>query len=178
MSLFKKILAGTLGVGLLAGLMIPAEAAPLAPAAPAAHNANVVDAQYWRDDRGRHGWRGDRGPGWRHDRGPGWRGDRGYRHGYYRGHRGYREYRHGYRRYSDGFWYPLAAFGAGAIIGGALAAPVQPAPPPVYQGAPVIRYGDGRHVDWCSARYRSYRASDNTFQPNRGGRQQCVSPYM
>ena len=27
----------------------------------------------------------------------------------------------GYRRHSDGFWYPLSAFGAGAIIGGAIA---------------------------------------------------------
>ncbi|MGV3652562.1 MAG: BA14K family protein, partial [Devosia sp.] len=28
-----------------------------------------------------------------------------------------------------------------------------------------------------SDRYRSYRASDNTFQPYNGPRQQCVSPY-
>ena len=27
------------------------------------------------------------------------------------------------------------------------------------------------------ARYRSYRAYDNTFQPNYGGRRQCFSPY-
>ena len=33
------------------------------------------------------------------------------------------------------------------------------------------------HVDWCHNRYRSYRTSDNTFQPYNGGRRQCFSPY-
>ena len=84
------------------------------------------------------------------------------RRGWYHGHRGYRHHRHGYRRHSDGFWYPLAAFGLGAAIGGALAN--QP------------RSGDA-HVQWCYDRYRSYRASDNTFQPYNGPRQQCYSPY-
>ncbi|KQY19913.1 BA14K family protein [Rhizobium sp. Root482] len=96
------------------------------------------------------------------------RGDR--RHGYYRygnrsyynGHRGYRHHRPGYRQY-NGVWFPLAAFAAGAIIGGATA------------DRPV-RYG-GSHVQWCANRYRSYRASDNTFQPYNGPRQQCNSPY-
>lgn len=31
---------------------------------------------------------------------------------------------------------------------------------------------------WCAERYRSYRPSDNTFQPNHGPRRQCVSPYL
>lgn len=35
----------------------------------------------------------------------------------------------------------------------------------------------GGHVQWCYNRYRSYRSSDNTFQPNNGPRRQCVSPY-
>lgn len=34
-----------------------------------------------------------------------------------------------------------------------------------------------RHVDWCYDRYRSYRASDNTYQPYQGRRRQCHSPY-
>lgn len=34
------------------------------------------------------------------------------------------------------------------------------------------------HVRWCSNRYRSYRAWDNSFQPYHGGRRQCVSPYF
>ncbi|MGT2465651.1 BA14K family protein [Mesorhizobium atlanticum] len=34
------------------------------------------------------------------------------------------------------------------------------------------------HVQWCYDRYRSYRAWDNTFQPNYGPRRQCISPYI
>lgn len=48
---------------------------------------------------------------------------------------------------------------------------VRRVPRPVYQG-----YGN-RHVSWCYNRYRSYRAYDNTFQPNHGRRQQCYSPF-
>jgi len=96
-----------------------------------------------------------------------------YRHGrgYWRGHRGYTHRRPGYR-YHSGYWYPPAAFIAGAIIGGAIAA--QPAP-----RAPSGSYHYGpAHVEWCMGRYRSYRASDNTFQPYSGRRQSCRSPYM
>ena len=97
-------------------------------------------------------------------------GDWNRRHGYYRrggysyynGHRGYRYYRPGYREY-NGIWFPLGAFAAGAIIGGAIS-------------QPQVRYG-GSHVEWCSNRYRSYRAYDNSYQPNYGPRRQCNSPY-
>lgn len=130
----------------------------------------------WRD--GRRGWRGDREyhRGWRGERrwsrNRDWRGDRGYRrgwdrgerHGWYRGHRGYRYARRGYRHH-NGYWFPLAAFGAGAIIGGAIANDRG------YVG------GGGSHVNWCANRYRSYRAYDNTFQPYGGPRRQCISPY-
>lgn len=34
-----------------------------------------------------------------------------------------------------------------------------------------------QHVDWCYARYRSYRAADNSYQPYGGPRRMCVSPY-
>lgn len=34
-----------------------------------------------------------------------------------------------------------------------------------------------RHYRWCDAKYRSYRAYDNSFQPYHGSRKQCVSPY-
>lgn len=37
-------------------------------------------------------------------------------------------------------------------------------------------YGGNGHVRWCFARYRSYRAYDNTFQPYYGPRRACVSP--
>jgi Ni/Co efflux regulator RcnB len=87
-------------------------------------------------------------------------------HSYYNGHRGYRDYRRGYRRHNNA-WYPAAAFLGGAIIGGAIANS---------QSAPRVRSGSS-HVQWCYDRYRSYRASDNTFQPNNGPRRQCNSPY-
>lgn len=46
-----------------------------------------------------------------------------------------------------------------------------------YYYPPRYRVGlPNAHVAWCEHRYRSYRASDNTFQPNRGPRQQCISP--
>jgi len=108
-----------------------------------------------------HGRYGSYRPGYR----PGWQG--GYRYGYYNGYRGYRYERYGYRRHYDGWWYPLAAFGAGVVIGGAIAAPPRRYEPGVSQ----------RHVDWCYARYRSYRAYDNSYQPYGGPRQQCYSPY-
>jgi hypothetical protein len=36
----------------------------------------------------------------------------------------------------------------------------------------------GAHVRWCSDRYRSYRAWDNSYQPYGGPRRQCRSPYL
>jgi len=33
------------------------------------------------------------------------------------------------------------------------------------------------HIEWCANQYRSYRASDNSYQPYSGGRRTCVSPY-
>ncbi|KSV85059.1 hypothetical protein N183_01110 [Sinorhizobium sp. Sb3] len=87
---------------------------------------------------------------------------------YYNGYRGYNYRRPGYRYY-NGWWYPMAAFGTGVIIGGAIAQP-----PRYERPAPV--YGS-RHVQWCANRYRSYRAYDNSYQPYGGPRQQCYSPY-
>ncbi|MCC2608739.1 BA14K family protein [Neorhizobium petrolearium] len=90
-----------------------------------------------------------------------WHRDRD-RYGWYNGHRGYRDRRPGYR-YHNGFWFPLAAFATGAIIGGAIA---------------NDRAGySSRHVAWCESRYRTYRAYDNTYVPRVGVRAQCISPY-
>ncbi|HEV2503053.1 MAG TPA: BA14K family protein [Mesorhizobium sp.] len=90
---------------------------------------------------------------------------------YYNGHRGYRDARPGWKRH-NGMWFPPAAFIAGAIIGGAIANQGRP----VYRPAYPARLSNA-HVRWCYDRYRSYRVSDNTFQPNYGPRQQCISPY-
>ncbi|CAN7553149.1 BA14K family protein [Rhizobium sp. LjRoot30] len=84
------------------------------------------------------------------------------RRGHWKGHRGYRERRRGYRRHSDGFWYPLAAFGAGAIIGGAIA---------------NSRNDGGSHEEWCANRYRSYSVRTDTYVGNDGRRHRCNSPY-
>ena len=81
------------------------------------------------------------------------------------GHRGYRYYRPGYRRHSDGWWYPLAAFGLGAAIIGGIARPGLGPAMPV------------SHVRWCQGRYRSYDPRTNTFQPYHGPRRVCMSPY-
>lgn len=123
------------------------------------HSGRFEGRRIWRERRGERGWRSDRG--WRRDRG--WRADRGERRGWYRGHRGYRYARPGYRNH-NGYWFPLAAFGAGAIVGGAIA-----------NDRGYV--GGGSHVNWCANRYRSYRAYDNTYQPYGGPRRQCMSPY-
>jgi len=34
------------------------------------------------------------------------------------------------------------------------------------------------HIQWCSNRYRSYRTSDNTYQPLTGPRTGCNSPFQ
>ena len=80
---------------------------------------------------------------------------------YYNGKRGYRERRSGYRQY-NGYWFPPAAFALGAIIGGS-----------VNRGTNLST----NHLRWCEDRYRSYRASDNSYQPNYGPRRVCASPY-
>jgi hypothetical protein len=140
---FKGGIAAAMAVAMFATTFVPAGAFAMPmPTVDASQSSDVQQVQ-WRERRDRRGW--------------------------YGGHRGYRYHRHGYRRHSDGWWYPLAAFGAGAIIGGAIANDGYAQPR--YEGI------NPRHTEWCYARYRSYRDYDNTFQPNYGGRRQCYSPY-
>jgi len=40
-----------------------------------------------------------------------------------------------------------------------------------------IYQADTKVAAWCADRYRSYRASDNTYQPYSGGRRQCEPPF-
>jgi hypothetical protein len=79
------------------------------------------------------------------------------------GVRGHRDWRKGHRR-SNGFWFPAAAFFGAVIIGNAIA-----------NSANSGNYS--RHARWCDLRYRTYRVSDDTFQPYVGGRRVCNSPY-
>ncbi|MBX3596939.1 MAG: BA14K family protein [Rhizobiaceae bacterium] len=144
--------AAALSIGTAVSTAAPVAAAPFVPApAQAALSSDVIQIR----DRN---WRR---PGFHHREG----------RAYYNGHRGYRHYRPGYRRYND-FWFPAGAFVAGALLGGALSAPA-----PVYREPTRRVYMGNDHVRWCYNRYRSYRASDNTFQPYNGPRQQCYSPY-
>jgi hypothetical protein len=86
---------------------------------------------------------------------------------YYNGRRGYRDRRAGYR-YHRGYWFPYEAFVDRRHTGSIRD----------YDRRREHRRANSRaHIDWCYDRYRSYRASDNTFQPYSGGRQQCYSPY-
>ncbi len=53
-----------------------------------------------------------------------------------------------------------------------------------YKVKPVRPYGQFRnrvwhkHVGWCSKRFRSYNAHDNTYRPYHGPRRQCRSPFI
>ncbi|WP_104666416.1 BA14K family protein [Ensifer adhaerens] len=108
----------------------------------------------------------------------------GYHGGYYRGH---------HHDGGDDWAWALGGLAAGTIIGGLLAQPRYYGPgyydegyygstyyAPRYYAPRYYRqtyYGGSAHVRWCYARYRSYRAYDDTFQPYYGPRQVCVSPY-
>ncbi len=174
----KRFLSGLLATALAASVtatgMLPAAAAPFAvvPQVDRAAELPIVNVQSrerWRNRDRREARREFRRDGreFRRDRREARRDfRRDGRHGYYRGYRGYRDYRPGYRRYGD-FWFPAAAFIAGAAITGAIA-----------NSQPRVEYRvGGSHTEWCYNRYRSYRAYDNTFQPYNGPRRQCVSPY-
>jgi hypothetical protein len=88
-------------------------------------------------------------------------------HPYYSGYRGYPYSRPGWRRHR-GYWFPPNAFYSGRSYNG----PYYPYNRRYYRTALPPE-----HYDYCFRRYRSYRASDNTFQPYRGPRRPCRSPY-
>ncbi len=51
----------------------------------------------------------------------------------------------------------------------------------VYPSArpPIRTFGpSSNHIQWCSNHYRSYRSSDDTYQPLAGPRQSCNSPFQ
>lgn len=161
----SKGLCAALALTFALGTAAPVAAAPaFTPSAPAAQ-ADVIQVQSREERRERRFERRQERRERRFERRQERRERRFERRNgivYYNGRRGYRERRPGYRYY-NGYWFPAAAFIAGAIIGGAISG-----------GGGG---GGSAHVEWCLNRYRSYRVSDNTFQPYDGPRQQCVSPY-
>ncbi|WP_333826340.1 BA14K family protein [Pararhodobacter sp.] len=66
----------------------------------------------------------------------------------------------------------------GAIVGGVIVNQMQQSGQQQQQ-----HYGHSgsylsrNHVDWCHNRWRSYRVSDNSYQPYNGPRRVCMSPY-
>src|SRR5690606_22374095 len=147
-NLFRKFAVAAISATVVAGGIMPAQAMPViaSPAAKLSVQSDVTEVRHRRH----------------------------HRRGSYHGQRGHRPKRP-HHRYHNGCWYPLAAFGAGALIGGAMASQpryVEPAPRRVYSNGI-----NPRHYDWCHARYRSYDARSNTFQPYHGPRKTCYSPY-
>ncbi|MER8432221.1 BA14K family protein [Mesorhizobium caraganae] len=154
------LLATTLSVSFAAAAILPADAAQMFVPQATTTSSDIVKVgeshpkryEQWR--LGKRHFNGNRNFARNNDSGA-----------YWNGHRGYRDYHRGYRRHGD-YWFPLAAFAAGALITGA-----------IVNGENNRVYEGNAHVQWCYDHYRSYRASDNTFQPNYGGRQQCNSLY-
>jgi hypothetical protein len=155
---YKGICAASVAFASFVSIAADANAAPL-PVVRAQAGENLHEVQFRRDE-GRQRFDRRRVERPRFERRGG--------SAYYNGRRGYREYRRGYRQY-NGWWFPSGAFVAGAIIGGAIANQ------PTVQ-APVRL--NAAHVQWCQNRWRSYRVSDNSYQPYNGSRQVCVSPYF
>ena len=138
----------------IAGIGIaPASAASWYPQPAQVQNAQFSiqfgDSDYRRDDYRRYDDRFER------------RGS----YYYYNGHRGSRERRTGWRSY-NGFWFPQAAFSFSINVDGDRD-----------RDRRVVRLSRA-HIEWCEDNYRSYRVSDNTFQPYDGPRRQCRSPYF
>lgn len=140
--------------------VVPANAFPSVSPLKVEAPQNVQKVQ-WRDRDGGWNLRGRAGPRYYRN------GPRYYRGGGYYGRDRY--YGNRYYRRGPSAGAIIGGLAAGAIIGGALAQPRYVTP---------RRYvGGDSHTSWCYSRYRSYRAYDNTFQPNYGPRRQCVSPY-
>lgn len=80
-----------------------------------------------------------------------------------------------------GWGWPLGAFAAGAVIGGALAARPYYYPGPYYYPAPAYYPGPGYYpagpggdpVAYCRQRFRSYDPSTGTYLGTDGARHPC-----
>ena len=73
----------------------------------------------------------------------------------------------------------LAGAAVVTVFGGIAAAAAnanRPVVEPLPYGAVRVSNVDS-HTSYCANRYRTYDAATNTFQPNRGARRQCVSPF-
>ncbi len=167
--LLWRLHSGLLAIGLVAGLSAPALALPLSPMAPtqpASSDVIQVDSSFKMDCfehcRGQDLSRSNqwRAPAYRGNRN--WNGNRNWQGDDRRGRRHYRRH--------DNYVSPGIYYDPGYRY-------VEPRryvqPRRVYR---ANRLSDA-HVGWCYDRWRSYRASDNSYQPLHGPRRQCRSPY-
>ncbi|KPB02544.1 hypothetical protein SU32_01980 [Ahrensia marina] len=154
MNISRFLTAAAISIAASFGFSTAASAAPIAIAPIASPADGLVQKVGWEHRRGFYRHRG---------------------HAFYNGHRGYRHHRRGYRRH-NGYYFPRDAFSVTIHIG----------PRRYIEPRRVIRRAPARprivnvgtlHVKWCYSKYRSYRASDNTFQPYHGPRKRCRSPY-
>lgn len=165
----KLAIAGLSAAALLALPVTHSNALSIQPQPVLSGSQNLVEVNHrgggqriWRRGGNYNNWNGGnwRGGNWRGGKGGNW--NHNHHHG---GH---------HNNWDDDWWWgPAAGFGLGLVLG---AAP-RYYDYPVYRTAPRVGV-NASHVAWCENRYRSYRAWDNTFQPYRGPRQQCVSPYI
>ena len=92
------------------------------------------------------------------------------------GFKGYRHHRTGYKKHTDGWWYPEAAFEPGAHAdSNAIKVKKAAQKSKKEENKPWLIKA---HVDYCSAKYKSYTSLDNSYQPYDGPRKQCVSRYF
>lgn len=183
--------SGVIALTALASLTPAASGAPLGPvldqpvAAGTVNNVIPVEMGEGRD-------RGNPAYMWRHGRrggnwgGGNWGGGRNWDRGHayndnWRGRYGGRYWRHGgYGNNWGGF---ALGLGLGVPLGYYAGRSYDAYDPyyapyrPRYYQPRVYRGGGSAHVEWCYSRYRSYRAWDNSWQPNYGRRRLCISPY-
>jgi hypothetical protein len=192
--LFYSLKSGLVALGLVAGMTAPSLAGPIVqPDLSTAINSATPQIVPVRDS-----WAGNGGQAiqdWRLRNHRNWRsGNFGNRNiarnwnghnwngGNWNGDRRWHHHRH--HRYFNGGDAAILGLGLGLGLG---SLPYDNYYDPYYYD-PYPRYYQPRriyrterlsnaHVRWCYHRYRSYRAWDNTFQPNYGPRKQCWSPY-
>jgi hypothetical protein len=152
---------------LIANLAAPAWAIPVG--IPEQSAPELITTVQSRGAQVRHGGRSGsvragRGP----SRGVSNRHVRRHHRGHWGGPPRYHHRHHRYYRHSRNNSGAIAAGVIGGMLIGGMAASAV---------AQQNRSAWSNHVAWCSQRFRSYRASDNTWQPYNGPRRQCVSPY-
>lgn len=95
--------------------------------------------------------------------------------GEWNGFKGYRHHRSGYKKHTDGWWYPEAAFQPGVSADNSNAKPKKTTRK--QQKDDEKPWLIKSHIDYCAAKYKSYKSFDNSYQPLEGSRKQCLSRY-